>query len=139
MAVVRGWVVFVFLLVSGGVSGAWAQSAAPVPAVQAPAETKIDEAERPLPDIPALMRSVEANQRTSEAVRKNYIFHSVQTEDHSDGHGGVKKSETMSTTTTSSNCGRPLPGSSISISGPASLNHSPCAGGGANCLSKGRP
>ena len=34
------------------------------------------------------MRAVEANRATSEAVRKNYIFQSVQTEEHSDGHGG---------------------------------------------------
>lgn len=40
------------------------------------------------------MHSVEVNQRTSEAVKKNYIFRSVQTEQHSDGHGGVKKTET---------------------------------------------
>jgi hypothetical protein len=49
---------------------------------------------RPLPDIPALMHEVEANQKTSEAIKKNYMFRSVQTEEHSDGHGGVKKTET---------------------------------------------
>jgi hypothetical protein len=57
-------------------------------------ETNADAADRPLPDIRALMHSVEVNQRTSEAVKKNYIFRSVQTEQHSDGHGGVKKTET---------------------------------------------
>jgi hypothetical protein len=40
------------------------------------------------------MRAVEANERTSEAVKKNYMFRSVRTEEHSDGHGGVKKTET---------------------------------------------
>ncbi len=39
------------------------------------------------------MRQVEANERTSEALKKNYIFRSVQTEQQSDGHGGTKKTE----------------------------------------------
>jgi hypothetical protein len=62
---------------------------------QAPAvETKTDEAERPLPDIAALMQAVEANQKTSEAVAKDYLYRSVVTAVTTDGHGGVKKSET---------------------------------------------
>jgi len=62
--------------------------------VQTPAETKADDVERPLPDIPALMRAVEVNQRASEAVEKDYMYRSVQTHEESDGHGGVKKTET---------------------------------------------
>jgi hypothetical protein len=50
--------------------------------------------ERPLPDIPALMRAVEANQRASEKIQKDYLYRSVVTEEESNGHGGVKKSET---------------------------------------------
>jgi hypothetical protein len=61
--------------------------------VAAPSENNKAE-ERPLPDIPTMMRAVEANERASEAVKKNYMFRSVQTEEHSDGHGGVKKTET---------------------------------------------
>jgi hypothetical protein len=49
--------------------------------------------ERPLPDIPTLMRAVETNQRASEKIEKDYLFKSVQTEQQSDGHGGVKKVE----------------------------------------------
>jgi hypothetical protein len=98
VAVVRLSVVFVLMLGGGGGAQAQQGGVPPAPAaVQTPAEAKTDkndEVARPLPDIPELMRSVEANQRTSEAVRKNYMFHSAQTEDHSDGHGGVKKSET---------------------------------------------
>lgn len=45
----------------------------------------------PLPDIGALMRSVEANQRTAEAVEKSYIFRSVATEEQLDTAGHVKK------------------------------------------------
>ena len=47
--------------------------------------------DRPIPDIVALMRDVESNQRKSEAVEKDYIYHSVETEQELDGHGQVKK------------------------------------------------
>jgi hypothetical protein len=87
-----GWMV-----VCGGSGFAFAQDEKPpAPAtVQAPAETKTDEVERPLPDIPALMHSVEVNQRASEAIEKDYMYRSVQTHEETDGHGGVKKAETM--------------------------------------------
>ena len=63
---------------------------APVAGTEA-AETKPDEVERPLPDIPELMRAVEANQRTSEAVEKDYLYRSVQTQEETDGHGGSEE------------------------------------------------
>jgi hypothetical protein len=47
--------------------------------------------DRPLPDIAALILAVEANQRAAEAVRKDYLFHSVQIEQEVDGSGKVKK------------------------------------------------
>jgi hypothetical protein len=47
--------------------------------------------DRPLPDVAALILSVEANQRTAESVRKDYLYHSVQTEQEVDGSGKVKK------------------------------------------------
>jgi hypothetical protein len=55
---------------------------------------KTEDQERPLPDIVALMHAVEANEKTAEAVKKDYMFRSVQTEEQSDGHGGIKKTET---------------------------------------------
>jgi hypothetical protein len=55
---------------------------------------KPEDAVNPLPDIPALLRAVEANQRTSEAVEKDYLYRAAVTEQESDGHGGVKKTET---------------------------------------------
>jgi hypothetical protein len=77
----------------GGIQTAAPQPVEPaVPQGAQPAGAKVED--RPLPDIPTLMRAVEANERTSEAVKKDYIFRSVQTEEHSDGHGGVKKTET---------------------------------------------
>jgi hypothetical protein len=61
---------------------------------QGAAATKPEGAERPLPDIPALLRAVQANQKTSEAAAKDYLYRRVVTGETSDGHGGVKKSET---------------------------------------------
>jgi hypothetical protein len=79
----------------GGGGFALAQDERPAapPAVQTP-EPKADEVARPLPDIPALMHSVEVNQRASEAIEKDYMYRSVQTHEETDGHGGVKKTET---------------------------------------------
>jgi hypothetical protein len=54
----------------------------------------VTEVERPIPDIPALMHEVATRQRAEEAVRKNYLYHELQTAEQSDGHGGVKKTET---------------------------------------------
>jgi hypothetical protein len=94
------WVAFrkwVLLLVAGGMlpCGFALSQEATVPAtVTQEASTKTDEIERPLPDIPALMRSVEANQKAAETIEKDYLYRSVQTEVESDGHGGVKKTET---------------------------------------------
>jgi hypothetical protein len=101
VAIVRRSLVFVIALgwigVCGGSGFALAQDEKPsVPAtVQTPTETKTDDVERPLPDIPALMHSVEVNQRASETVEKDYMYRSVQTHEETDGHGGVKKTETM--------------------------------------------
>ena len=105
--VVRRALVFVMVLgwmsVSEGNGFAWGQTPempATTPTQSAPAtastpeETKADEVDRPLPDVPALMRAVEANQRASEAIQKNYLYRSVVTQEESNGHGGVKKSET---------------------------------------------
>jgi hypothetical protein len=63
-------------------------------APQAADEAKTEDPERPLPDIAALMHAVEGNQRTSEAIEKNYLFRSVETEQEMDSHGGVKNTET---------------------------------------------
>ncbi len=97
--VLRSLVVVVALVclgLSGGGGRAWAQTpSTPTVAVpESPAERKLDDLERPLPDIPELMRSVEVNQRRSEAVEKDYLYRSVQTQEETDGHGGVKKTET---------------------------------------------
>jgi hypothetical protein len=98
VAVVRGSLVFVVVLGWVGLSG-WGgvvlgQTPAAPATGQDAAVTKAGEAERPLPDIPALMRAVEVNQRASEAVEKDYLYRSVQTHEETDGHGGVKKTET---------------------------------------------
>lgn len=46
---------------------------------------------KPLPDIVALMRDVEANQRKSEAIEKDYIYRSVETRREFDSHGATRK------------------------------------------------
>jgi hypothetical protein len=46
---------------------------------------------RPLPEIPSLMHDVETNQRKAEAIEKDYIYHSVTTQQQLDSHGSVKK------------------------------------------------
>lgn len=56
---------------------------------------KAEEAERPLPDIPTLMHEVEANQKAAEVVQKDYLYRSVETQQESNGHGGIKKTTTM--------------------------------------------
>lgn len=40
------------------------------------------------------MHEVEAHQKVAEAIAKNYLYHSVVTERESNGHGGIKKTET---------------------------------------------
>lgn len=50
--------------------------------------------ERPLPDIVALMHEVEAHQKASEAIQKDYLYHEIATAVENNGHGGVKKTET---------------------------------------------
>ena len=68
---------------------AWAQAKSAPEATDASAA-----AEKPLPDIPTLMREVEAHQKASEAIRKDYLFRALVTQQESDGHGGVKKTTT---------------------------------------------
>jgi hypothetical protein len=100
VAVIRISLAFVIALGWIGLSGrnglALAQGV-PSPGSQAGQEaagTKPDEVvERPLPDIPALLRAVQANKRASEAVQKDYLYRSVVKAEESDGHGGVKKTE----------------------------------------------
>jgi hypothetical protein len=79
---------------------------APPPSPPVPSETRLSApqavppddrastttpADKPLPDIPTLMHEVEANQRKSEKVEKDYIYHSVETAQELDSHGQVKK------------------------------------------------
>jgi len=53
-----------------------------------PAES---DAKPPLPDVGVLMHEVEAQQRRDEAALKDYVYRSVETEEESDGRGGVKR------------------------------------------------
>ncbi len=50
-------------------------------------------AEKPLPGIVALMHEVEAHQKTTETLERDYLFHSFAIEKTLDGHGKLKKSQ----------------------------------------------
>jgi len=97
LAISIGWTgmstAFALQSSAGGVQAAAPQPAEPVGAQAAqPEGAKVED--RPLPDIPTLMHAVETNQRESEKIEKDYLYKSVQTAQESDGHGGVKKTET---------------------------------------------
>ena len=68
-----------------GSSYAFAQSTAP------------ELTDRPLPDITTLMSQVEANERKSEAIRKDYIYNETNTFDQRDSHDAIKKRESLDT------------------------------------------
>ena len=98
LTITLGWIgVSTGFASQAGTDGEVQQTGAPqtgiseVP-VTVPTGTKRAE-DRPLPDIPTLMRAVETNQRAAEKIEKDYLYKSVQTEEQSDGHGGVKKRE----------------------------------------------
>ena len=67
-------------------AGAWARG------TREPAQATVS-ADRPLPDVGILMHAVEAHQRQNEIALKDYIYRSVETEEQSNGHGGVKRRE----------------------------------------------
>jgi hypothetical protein len=97
VVVALGWMGLVprvgFGSVGGGAGASEREASQQVPA-QTTDEAKTNEGDRPLPDIPALMHSVEVNQRASEAIEKDYLYRSVQTGEELDGHGRTKKTET---------------------------------------------
>jgi len=80
-----GWLLLAFL--AAPVSPGQTPETAPAVATTQPRP------DRPLPDIAALMHQVEARQREAENLEKDYIYHSVETEQELDGHGTVKKTE----------------------------------------------
>jgi len=49
--------------------------------------------EKPLPDIPTLMREVEVRERAAEAIEKDYIYREDSTFHEVDSHNAVKKTE----------------------------------------------
>jgi hypothetical protein len=53
-----------------------------------------DPSDRPLPDIPTMMHQVEEHQKTSEALVKDYLYHSLAIQQSVDDHGSIKKTET---------------------------------------------
>jgi hypothetical protein len=62
--------------------------------LQAKAQSADAESGRPLPQIPALLQSVQENQKNIEQIVQNYISTRQQQEDELDGNGRVKKTTT---------------------------------------------
>src|SRR5580704_451248 len=95
--VALGWIGLVARAGFGSMGGeakfSGPQASQQVP-VQTTDEAKTNEGDRPLPDIPALMHSVEVNQRASEAIEKDYLYRSIVTDQQLNGHGELKKTET---------------------------------------------
>ena len=88
------------ICVSGHAQTGSRTSPATQPAAQASREVEVPASKpladellsaKPLPDIPTLMHQVEENQRKAEAIEKDYLYHSVATEQELDSHGRVKK------------------------------------------------
>jgi hypothetical protein len=81
------------LLILLGCIPACAQTATEAPAAPLPVTQPAPPgpAGKPLPDIPTLMRDVEANQHKAETIQKEYIYHSVETEQETGSHGQIKK------------------------------------------------
>ena len=52
-------------------------------------------ADAPIPDIPTLMKQVQAHQRELDKVRENYTFREMQQTDDLDSNGQVKKTESQ--------------------------------------------
>ena len=68
-----------------GTSRSFAQSQAP------------EQTDRPLPDVATLMGQVEANERKSEAIQKDYIYNETNTFDERNSREGIKKTESRDT------------------------------------------
>ena len=82
---------FQFLLIFFVFASAALAQDAPAPAGSGKVESS---GLKPLPDIAGLMYEVEAHQKASEAIQKNYLYHSAETQQERDGNGAVKKTMT---------------------------------------------
>jgi len=76
------------LLLFAGCGALSNSSYAQAAAVDSPGTASAD---RPLPDIVAMMQDVETNQRKAEKIEKDYIYRSVETRQEVDGSGQIKK------------------------------------------------
>lgn len=83
----------VLLLLGGAVISANGRSQTGTPASPPIQSTPSPTNNKPIPDIVALMHDVEANERKAEAIEKDYLYHSVVTEQKVDSHGQVKQTE----------------------------------------------
>ena len=87
------------LLVALGVCNTQAQTPAssstqPAPAIAKPQPANGSASQRPLPDINALFKQVDAQQKAARKAIREYIYRSLYSEQDLDSHGAVKKTST---------------------------------------------
>jgi hypothetical protein len=78
-------IVFLIAACAPAISSAPRQSEAPPPQAPSPAA-----GQRPLPDIPTLLRDISRNQQALEDLRRQYTCHMAEEEDNTDSDGNVK-------------------------------------------------
>jgi hypothetical protein len=81
----------VLLILAASLCGSGEAQATPDPGAVAAAATP--DAERPLPDVNALMHQVETNERKSETIQHDYLYLEANTLENRDSHDAVKKTE----------------------------------------------
>lgn len=98
VAVCRAWILIVLvswmgLAARAQTEGTPSTGVSSVPVQSSSQELKTEDNNRPLPDIPSLMHEVEAHQKAAEAIKKNYLYHALDTAQELGGDGRVKKRE----------------------------------------------
>ncbi len=69
-------------------------AAAPVASPHSSVPASVAPETKPIPDVPTLMREVEANQKHIDEIRKDYRYRALETDQELDGKGKVKKTNT---------------------------------------------
>ncbi len=100
MSALPRWLCPTLLLLASAPAPSQAQATTPsqpqAPAAPGPAQPASDSAPgKPLPDVAALMRQVEVNERAAEALQQNYIYRQFIETDENDSKGQLKKRETV--------------------------------------------
>src|SRR5882757_11363012 len=82
---------FLFASLVGTASQAQQDNVQVPPATPVVTSTPTPSETKPIPDITTLMHDVEENQRRAETLRRQYLYHTVTTEEELDGKSNIKK------------------------------------------------